>query len=160
MVALTVAVLGSGCGAEPEGSSDGDPVAAGGTTPEERAALEELEASRAVDPRIAAEDANAPDPTKFAFSQELVLTDDGPRPATVVAIIDEPLVVRNEGTAPIALEFTNGVVGAEELTSTPAIEPGATYTITPVRAVSVRYRYAGRPEVSGAIQVDTGDFAG
>lgn len=160
MATLAVAALGSGCAGGPGGSSDGDPVAAGGTTPEERAALEELEASRAVDPRIAAEDANVPDPTRFAFGQELVLTDEGPRPSTMVAIVDEPLVVRNEGTAPIALEFTNGVVGDEELAATPAIQPGATFAITPVRAVSVRYRYAGRPEVTGSVQVDTGEFAG
>jgi len=143
--------------------SDGDDAIATSTDAtadavEEAKMLAELEASRATDERIAAENSMEPDDTQFTFGQELVLTDAGPVPATLVVIVDEELVIRNDGSVPIALRFRNGTVGADELAQTPAIEPGSTFAITPTRAVSVRYEYLGNEAVTGNLQIDTGDF--
>lgn len=148
-----------GCGAsEPGDASSGTTVAP--ISADEQALLDEIAANRASDPRTSIEDANQPDDDRFAFGQELVLGDRGPRPATLVAIVDEELVLRNERATPVVVRFTNGTVGAQELTETPPIEPGGTFAITPTRAVSIRYQYADAPEITGSIQVDTGQFQG
>ncbi len=162
-LSLLIAVGASGCSGD-AGTSSASPSTSPPTSvavdpatlsPEELARLS-VEWER--DPRILAERAATPDDAAFAFGQELVLTDDGPRPARLVAIVDTEVVVRNETGAPTWLVFDNGTVGADELERTPVIEPGGEVRFTPTRAVSITYHVGDDASVGGHLQIDTGQW--
>ena len=164
-VAIGSAVLAGCSGTEDDSASDVtadpaplDPVAAANQlTPEE---ILEMEQTNATDPRIIAEREAQPDTDKIDFTQQARLTDDGPVPATAVAILGEPCTFVNETADPVSIQFTNGGVGESYLTQTDLIAPGDTFDVVPDRAVSIKYAYAEQPDLTGQIQVETLTEAG
>lgn len=112
------------------------------------------------DPRLVAEQAATGDPEQFAFGQEVTLTDTGFTPATLVAVVDEEITVRNDSSEPLTLAFTNGPFDDAGSASSPTIAPGSSWSFTPARVVSHAVVVAEHPERAAILQIDPGTFEG
>jgi hypothetical protein len=137
---LVALLLLAGCG----GGSDGeDDAEAGPTTTEETLPPD-----------------TAPDTAAIDFGQETALTDDGFVPATLVAIVDHDVTIRNASSQPREVVFRNRSVGPDEARTTGVLAPGDGFTFRPDTLGSYTFELAGDPSIRGAIQVDPGTFEG
>ncbi|MGH3371998.1 MAG: hypothetical protein ACRDPR_18595 [Nocardioidaceae bacterium] len=89
------------------------------------------EAERAAEPETSTTTA-VPQPSnldhdQFATTNELHVTSDGFRPATMVAVIDDPIGIVNDTQQPLVVRFTNYRT-PEGLAETPPIEPGGRFS--------------------------------
>jgi hypothetical protein len=102
----------------------------------------------------------APDTAAIDFGQETSLTDTGFVPATLVAIVDNDVTIRNDSSQPREIAFRNRAVGPDEVRSTGVLAPGDGFTFRPDTLGSYTFEVTEDPTLRGAIQVDPGTFEG
>lgn len=126
---LAISLLVSACG------GDGIRRAAGSPTPRPRPLPPTARSSADVDP-------------VFHVGQEIFITDDGFKPRTLVAIVEEKVRWINETDEITSVRFWPA--GWE---SGP-IEPGESAEYTPPDPIAITYELVGDPDTRGAIQVE------
>lgn len=99
-----------------------------------------------------------PDPTQFAFGQEVKLTDSAIQPAQLVAKVNKELAFTNTASAPVTIEFINGTLTEAGDAKTATLAPGESFRFTPTIMRSITFRLQGRPDVRGAVLVDVADY--
>ena len=88
------------------------------------------------------------------------MTETGFAPATLVAIVDNDVTIRNDSSQPRAIRFRNRAVGPDEVRTTGVLAPGDGFTFRPDTLGSYTFEVADDPTIRGAIQVDPGTFEG
>lgn len=99
-----------------------------------------------------------PDPTQFAFGQEVRVSDTTIQPAQLVAKVNKELAFTNTSQVPVTIEFINGAISEASDAKTAAIAPGESFRFTPTIMRSITFRLQGQPDVRGAVLVDVADY--
>jgi hypothetical protein len=84
----------------------------------------------------------------YQVGQQIFITDAGPRPRELVAIVQVPISFTNTTRRPVTLRF---VAGGHQIGP---IAPGGRATYTPQGTLSIAYSVVERPQMTGTIQVE------
>lgn len=97
------------------------------------------------------------DKARFAFGQEITITDKAPLPKELVAIMKKPVRIHNQTNQEQRIEFVNWSPDGNATPSTSEpIAPGKTLTLTIETARVISYHLAGNPAVQGVLRIDPG----